>query len=133
MLLTSCTPAEEAAVRLNANGSVDFVSCQAIPDVAKATATTTFRNGPNHEINDKTAKVVALVPPIDHLDARQVIEFTGLPTKWDRVDVVLTDSHGDSETDGIGERGQLSVREWHWVGQDSVIPLPFAAPCEVGN
>ena len=129
LVLTGCSPAEPTAVRLNEDGSVDFVSCYAVNEVVEAIATTTFRSGPNGQIDESTATPVPLDPPIARLDVGQTIEFEGLPAEWDRLDIHIEDSERHDGAYAYAERDNLRVGEWRWMGDTGI--LPFIAPCAI--
>jgi hypothetical protein len=116
-------------VRLNLDGSVDFVSCEAVDDVVEASATATLRAGRNGPVDESTATSVNLDPPIDHLAAGQIIQFFGLGEDWDRLDIVVD---GVDYGDGVfayAERDQLNVGEWWWM--DGMDMLSSWSRCEI--
>lgn len=119
--MVACTPAERSAVRLNEDGSVDFVSCDGVRDIVSATATTTLRTAPNRQIEDSSAQSVEL-DSIDRLEVGRWITFVGLPDDWDRVEIIVEGSDRRDMTYGIGERDQLTVGQWRWAGEGSIIP-----------
>lgn len=121
-LLAGCSPAERSAIRLNADGTIDFVSCVAVDGVSEASATTSFRSGPNGQVDDSTAVSVDLHPSIDHLDAGQGIEFVGVPGEWDRLDIYVKGSSSSDATFGHAERDNLTVGQWRWMDEDGILP-----------
>ena len=131
VLLVSCTPAEPTAVRLNEDGSIDFVSCRAVDDVATATATTTFRVNGDGIVDQSTATEVDLDPPIDQLVAGKSIEFVGLPNDWDRLDITVESSGTGNSAYAYAERDKLSIGEWRWMDEGAI--LPTGSRCDIDN
>jgi len=129
LLLASCSPMPSTAVRLNQDGSVDFVSCIAVDQVTAATAVTTRRTGWNLSIDESTAVSVDLVPPIDHLDSGQVIGFVGLPEQWARLDVYVDSIESGDGAYAYAEREDLEVGEWHWMEENA--PLSSSSRCQI--
>ncbi len=128
-LLVSCTPAEPTAVRLNDDGSVDFFSCRGVDDVATATATTTFRVNGDGIIDQSTATEVELEPTIDQLVAGESIEFVGLPSEWDRLDISVESNGAGDSAYAYAERNKLKIGEWHWMDDGAI--LPTGSRCDI--
>jgi hypothetical protein len=87
VVLCGCVPSDPGpptGVRLNSNGTVDFVSCQALSKVMQLEGSTYRRHGWNHTIDDKTKVNLTLDTPALHsLAIGQIVSFSGIPAKWD--------------------------------------------------
>ena len=127
--LSACSAVDRVAVRLNSNGTLDFASCNAVRNVTKVEAATTKRTGPNGQVDDRTAVALKLEMPVKNLAVGQVISFSGVPAKWDRLDIEV---EGDSWATAPTERNSLTVGQWTWNDEGPFTSYNPSNKCAIG-
>jgi hypothetical protein len=120
VVLCGCLPSDPApptGVRLNRNGTVDFVSCMPFSEVTKIEGTTYRRHGWNGTIDDKTkVDLKADTPAIHSLAIGQIVTFSGIPAKWASMYLHVADA-GHNGTEAAIQNGDLHVGIWTWQGE----------------
>jgi hypothetical protein len=113
-------PGQPTGARLNKNGTIDWVSCDVVSNIANVRGETFRWTGPNGTENDKTkVELTELTPLPQTLAIGQKVRLAGLPPKWDRlyVDVGARSSSGKLDNYVVEtpiNRTDLTVGEWHW-------------------
>jgi hypothetical protein len=120
VVLCGCFPSDPApptGVRLNRNGTVDFVSCIPFPNVTKFEGTTYRRHGGDGTIDDKSKVELMVQTSSAHsLAIGQVVTFSGIPAKWTSM-YLDVDAAGHNGTEAAIQAGDLHVGKWTWQGE----------------
>ena len=111
-MFSGCTAQDATAIRLNDDGTIDFVYCEGLAGVTEVNAATTMRTGPNGTIDYSTETQLEPDREITDYVTGTVITFSGAPDEWDRLDISLATS--DDLVLHIAERDRVTVGEWHW-------------------
>lgn len=128
-VLAGCSPASNVAVRLNADGTVDFLSCQSQEVVDEVVANVYVRTDESTMID-----LVLEGSTPDAVDPGDILRFLGAPAddSWDRLYVgVYGAGFGSSGREypsslsTVVDRSSLEVGEWEW-------PL-WTARCDPGE
>jgi hypothetical protein len=130
VVLTSCSATPRTAIRVNADGTIDFASCVEVSSVTRITAFTVSRAGPNGQIDGSTEVQLDLVgEPVETLPIGRVITFEGAPETWDRLDVAVDGD--DAWANGIAERDRIEIGDWYWGEEGPFSGLYPTERCEL--
>jgi hypothetical protein len=106
LTLTACSPVVRTAVRVNDDGTVDFVSCFGMTELTYLEASSS--------VSDDDSDVQLRQPTISQFDAGEIITFAEVPANWERIYIGIL-GEGDAErVSGIARRDQVAVGEWYW-------------------
>jgi hypothetical protein len=110
--LSACTPGSPTATRVNADGSISFVSCYTIEDVDYVSAVTEVRSGFPAKIDEsKTVDMTSLQPVAEILEG-EVYTFQPVTDDWTEANFFFARSGHES----VAARAERShtIDEWVW-------------------